>query len=54
MSLKLGKIKVYGKIIDLDEMTITDLKKVNEILNDRLDQLCENYINLYNDTGITS
>lgn len=48
MESKLGKIKVYGKIIDLDNMPIDELKKVNEILNNRLDQLCEKYIELYN------
>ena len=47
MESKLGMIKVYGKIIDLDEMPVEDLKQVNEILYKRLDQLCDKYIELY-------
>lgn len=48
MELKLGKIKVYGKIIDLDNMPIEELKKVKDVLENRLDQLSEKYIELYN------
>ena len=47
MESKLGKIKVYGKIIDLDEMPVENLRQVNEILYKRLDQLCDKYIELY-------
>ena len=43
-----GKIKVYGKIIDLDNMSIDELVKIKEVLDNRLEQLSKKYIELYN------
>lgn len=48
MQGKFGKIKVYGKIIDLDNTSIEELIKIKEILDNRLEQLCQKYTELYN------
>lgn len=46
--VRFGKIKVYGKMIDLDNTSIEDLTKMKKILDKRLDVLVNKYIDLYN------
>lgn len=41
-----GKIKVYGKIIDLDKISTEELIKAKNILDQRIENLCEKYIEL--------
>lgn len=43
-----GKIKVYGKVIDLDNTPIDDLIKMEKILDKRLNTLVNRYMDLYN------
>ncbi|MBP3596824.1 MAG: hypothetical protein J6J60_05455 [Clostridia bacterium] len=41
--VKFGKIKIYGKVIDLDATSVEELKKIKKVLDNRLDQLVEKY-----------
>lgn len=45
----LGKIKVYGKVIDLDNTSIEDLTKMKKILDKRIVTLVNRYTELYNE-----
>lgn len=42
--VKFGKIKIYGKVIDLDEASVEDLRKIKKVLDNRLDNLLQKYI----------
>lgn len=50
--VKYGKIKVYGKVIDLDNTPIEDLKRMKKALDNRLRFLSEKYVETYSNDGI--
>lgn len=42
--VKFGKIKIYGKVIDLDTASVEELQKIKKVLDNRLDQLVQKYM----------
>lgn len=42
--VKFGKIKIYGKVIDLDNTPVEELKKIKRVIDNRLDQIVDKYI----------
>lgn len=46
---KLGTIKIYGKVIDLDNISNEELEKIQKILKQRESKLDEEYLKLYSE-----
>ena len=51
-NIKLGKIKIYGKEIDLDNIAIEDLVKIKKVLNQRIITLAKEYSDIYSNSNI--